>query len=179
MCKSSPNSHVPRNSSKAPRALFKALRCDACRSLLPALLIVTCAAFLSACVIVPIPPVTQSEPPAGFQAEALASVHKGLSRGEVLMVLGNPHLATPDYRYLGYQWFEKSFDALYGWFIGGGLQGIGGAGVHTGQHDEHVLMIEFDAGGRVTRTREFSSGARSSLRSNIQRWIQSASRSSR
>ena len=98
-------------------------------------------------------------------------IHEGMPRSEVLMTLGNPNLATPDYKYLGYQSFEKTFDIL-GIFVVF-FPGAEGVGVDrlTGNWDEHVFMLAFDADGKVSRMSEFSGRAASTLRADIKDWI--------
>ena len=117
--------------------------------------------------------------PPALGADSLASIHQGTPRSEVLMNLGNPTFATADYNYLGYQWFEESFDVLWLWGFYAGVGGDVGAIRRPGILDEHMFMLEFDAGGKVTRMREFSNTATSILRAEIKDWMRTGAKPTR
>jgi len=125
------------------------------------------AIALASCIVVPLPKFSPQ-----LDNEAVESIRPGISRAEVLMSLGNPDLATHDYGYLGYQWYETKID----WFWAfGGMYG-GWSGRIEGSRPEHLLMLEFGADGRVTRIREFEGKAPVYLRDDVKKWIQTAAK---
>lgn len=130
---------------------------------LPGAIILASAVLLSSCLMVPIP--TQTELTPSVSNKALDALHPRISRAEALMNLGNPQLVAHGYDYLGYEWKVSSFDTFVA-VAGGGYEIIPGE-----PHVLHMLVLEFDPDGKMTRIKEFSNTKRDALRAEVKEWI--------
>ena len=112
------------------------------------------------CVVIPV----GHQPEVGFVDEKRVAELRasGFSRADVLLRLGEPDRRYLEDRVLGYLWTET-----IAWVFVGGPGAVGGTDVW----ETRILLVEFDADGRLRRAEVLDAIQGKTLEQRIRDWL--------
>jgi len=151
---------------KSARALCRCLHNRGLALTVYAICTVGSTLLLASCAVpLPAPPESESHP--AYIERRGEQLQPGMMRSDVLMILGNPDVATRALSYIGYRWVVTSRST---WLLG--IPGLtAGAPSIPGKPLERMLMFAFDSDGRILRVRTFEAEYESFLLADIKNWI--------
>jgi len=113
-----------------------------------------CLLWLSACIVVPLPPEHQTNV-SDSESFKVGSTKKA----EVISRLGTPALDAG--KFLVYDDYAESWRYLFAWFIPAGYSGVGGASISPKTYTGYHLVCVFDESGVLTEYELTRDGERS------------------